>query len=302
MNNILNLELLQAQGARFIRIPKGLKSPKTNDWHKFPLTVSEIDINDNIGILLNEHSNGIVAIDFDGVSSIDYFYKLFPNTQIPDTVSFTSTRHGRHQKLFKIPNEYYEFLSLKQLKTGFIDVDGKNEQLELRFQYKKAAQSVLPLSVVSDELGTRTYQYLVGLSPQDVEICQLPEEVLVYWLTICNDLTESKEIVELPHTEDMIVHLCETLKKHYNTLNYEEWIRVAWALKNSLGESIALDLMKYYYPEKKSGEYRKLMRNNHNGKRCTLGTIRYMIKQRGGYCANNDEEINLCRLLNSKNV
>jgi hypothetical protein len=295
---------LELQGARFVRIPIGLKSPKNNDWHKHPLTVSEIDIEkDNIGIILNHSSDGIVAIDFDGSSAIDHFHKLFPNTVLPDTVAFTSTRVGRHQRLFKIKQEYQEYLSLKQLKTGVIGDDGKHEQLELRWQYDKAAQSVLPPSTVTDDKGTRTYRWVEGLSPNEVIIQDLPEEILSYWLLLCNDISEKPMYdtnIDLSHTEDMVVHLAETLKRYYNTLNYEEWIRVAWAFKNSIGENDALSIMQYFWPEEQRGEYRKLMRSRPNGKTCTLGTIRYMIKQKGGHCANNDDEILLTKLLNEK--
>lgn len=302
MEKTLNLEILQLQGARFVRIPRGLKGPQSADWHKYPLTLDQIDIEkDNIGIILNSSSSGIVAIDFDGFSSIDYFYKLFPNTNIDTTVSFTSTRSGRHQRLYRIKPEYFDYLSLKQLKTGTIDDDGKHEQLELRFQKSNVgAQSVLPPSWVSDNKGERTYQWLPECSPSETDIIDLPEEVLVYWLTLCNDLSTPKESVILPHTDDMVAHLAETLQKYYPTLSYEEWIRVAWGFKHSVGDSIALDIMKYYWPERKQGEYQKLMRSQNSGKKCTLGTIRYMIKQRGGNCAQNPNEIHLCNLLNFK--
>lgn len=295
---MLNLEILELQGAMFVQIPRGLKKPLTFDWHKSPKTTKELDITQNVGIILNSSSKGIVAIDFDGKSSQDFFRKTF-NIEIPETVSFTSTREGRHQRLFKISSDYFDYLSLKQLKTGVIDKDGKHEQLELRFQKDKAAQSVLPPSYVKDDLGERTYQYLENLSPQDVAIVDLPEEVLVYWLKLCNDLEERVvEVVELPHTEDMVVHLAETLQQYYPTLSYDEWIRVAWGFKHSVGDNVALDLMRYYWPEKEKGEYRRLMRSQSSGRRCTLGTIRYMIKQKGGKCANNQYELDMIKLLN----
>jgi hypothetical protein len=296
----LCLEVLELQGCKFVKIPYGLKSPKTSDWHKTYSSASDIDIgNENVGILLNESSNGIVAIDFDGSSSQAYFNSLFPDTTLPNTVAFTSTRLGRHQKLFKIDPKYFEYLSLKQLKTGVVDANGKHEQLELRFQYKKAAQSVLPNSTVIDDLGTRIYQYLEGSSPLDVEIATLPDAVLCYWLTLCNDLSEPEKVT-IHHNDDMVVHLMETLKHYYSSLSYDEWIRVAWALKNSIGEYDAYSLMQYFYPEQEKGEYKKLMRSRPAGKQCTLGTIRYMIKSRGGVCANNQEEILLSAILNKR--
>ena len=298
----LNLEILQLQGCRFVKIPKGLKSPKTSDWHRYPLTADDINTDtDNVGILLNEHSSGVVAIDFDGASALEYFDKTF-GIELPPTVAFTSTRQGRHQQLFKIDSEYFPYLSLRQLKTGTIDGHGKHEQLELRFQYQRAAQSVLPNSTVTDDLGTRTYQYLKDRSPQDVEIATLPDSVLSYWLTLCNDLSDDTptQQIKLDYTDSMIIHLAETLKQYYPTLSYEEWIRVAWGFKNSIGESDAMAVMQHYYPEQSKNEYKRLMRSRPHGRRCTLGTIRYMITSRGGVVANNDEEILLTRLLNRR--
>jgi hypothetical protein len=38
--------------------------------------------------------------------------------------------------------------------------------------------------------------------------------------------------------------------------------------------------MKYYYPEQKAGEYKKLMNSKPNGKVCTIGTVIKMINDR----------------------
>jgi hypothetical protein len=102
------------------------------------------------------------------------------------------------------------------------------------------------------------------------------------------------------NSDDMVSHLMETLKRYYHTLDYDQWIRVAWGLKNSIGESDAVMLMKHFYPEQRNGEYRRLMRSRPTGKHCTLGTIRYMIKSAGGLCANTEEEIELTNILNTK--
>lgn len=301
---MIELEILQLQGARFVSIPRGKKAPNFSNWHKLPKELSSFNFNnENIGIILGKDGNGIVAIDFDGDSTVPFFKKLF-DIELPTTVAFTSTRPGRHQRLFKISEEYYTYLSLKQIKTGTNDPDGKHQQLELRGGFNRAAQSVLPPSFVSDDYNSRTYTWVDGLSPQDVEIAQLPDQILSYWLTLCNDIdtnTTTIESKEIPNTEPMLIHLAETLHKFYPRLSYNDWIRVAWGFKNSSDEPTATDLMKYYWPETVKNEYKKLFKSPPPAKKCTVGTIRYLIKQAGGAAAGNDTEINLCNLMNKKN-
>jgi len=293
------LEILQLQGARFVPIPRGSKAPVRNGWQTQPQTLNTVDLEEsNIGIILGTPSSGIVSIDFDGASAEQYFAARWPDVELPPTVAFTSTRPGRHQRLFQVEPAVAQVLALKQLKTGVQDTTGarvKHEQLELR---AGAVQSVLPPSWVSDDIGSRTYQWLDNSAPDQVAIADLPDAVLETWLEMLVPPPMPSAPTAPPVTEAQALHLAETLKQHYNTLSYDQWIRVAWAFKNELGAHVAQDIMRYYWPETAQGEYAQLMQSRPQGRRSTFGTINYMIQQAGGAVARRDEEQDLADIIN----
>ena len=227
-----------------------------------------------------------------------YFAARWPGVELPHTVAFTSTRPGRHQRLFQVEPEVIPVLALKQLKTGVQDTSGtrpKAEQLELR---SGAVQSVLPPSWVSDDIGSRMYQWCPGCEPDQVVIAPLPDAVLETWLELLITPPLSPAPTAPPVTEAQALHLAETLKQHYNTLSYDQWIRVAWAFKNELGTAAAQDIMRYYWPETDRGEYAQLMKSQPQGRRSTFGTLNYMIQQAGGAVARRQEEQDLADIVN----
>lgn len=293
------LEILELQGARFVPIPRGSKAPVRNGWQTRPTELKHIDVTQsNLGIILGTSSSGIVAIDFDGASAEQYFATRWPDVVLPATVAFTSTRPGRHQRLFRVSEEIAAVLALKQLKTGVLDTTGsrpKHEQLELR---SGNVQSVLPPSWVSDDVGERTYQWLPESAPDQVAVAELPFAVLETWLEMLIVPPPPPPIDAPPVTEEQALKLAETLKLHYTTLNYEQWIRVAWAFKNELGAAVAHDIMRYYWPESERGEYAQLMRSRPTGRRSTFGTLHYMIQQAGGAVARHNEEQDLADVIN----
>ncbi len=130
---------------------RGNKAPYRTAWqHEAPLTrtqiIAEIEagLAQGYGIRTGTISGGIVAIDFDGKSAIQKALELSKSEPSPDTVTFTSDRPGREQRLYLIPQEYWEGVKTTKIKTGVIGDDGKPEQLELRWD---GCQSVLPPSV-----------------------------------------------------------------------------------------------------------------------------------------------------------
>ena len=99
------------------------------------------------------------------------------------------------------------------------------------------------------------------------------------------NVEEFKEYVYEPehkNTDEEISQLIQELKRLYPTLDYDTWIRVTWAFCHELGTNGGINLMRQYYPESKSGEYKKLNASSYNGKKVTLGTIVKMIKDKNG--------------------
>jgi hypothetical protein len=88
----------------------GKKAPYRAAWqHEPPLTRSEIIAEieagkaKGYGIRTGSISGGIVALDFDGSSTLQKALELSGGEALPDTITFTSNRPGREQRLYLIP-------------------------------------------------------------------------------------------------------------------------------------------------------------------------------------------------------
>jgi hypothetical protein len=156
------------------------KAPYYSDWTNKDFDrdfiKSEIDTGRavGIGLRLGKPSGYVVAIDFDGQSAIDLGQELFG--ELPKTVTWTSGRPGRYQALFIVPEQYRDRVQNKVIKTGVIDDDGKDEQIEFRYT---GNQSVLP---PSPHPTTDGYNWIN--SPIDIPVAELPQSAIDYWLTL----------------------------------------------------------------------------------------------------------------------
>lgn len=86
-----------------------------------------------IGVILGELSGGLVAVDEDGALAMQTAQQL-SNGINPETFTFTSGRENRRQRIYRIPEEYREFVQTRRLSCG------------LEFRYT-GCQSVLPYSL-----------------------------------------------------------------------------------------------------------------------------------------------------------
>lgn len=169
MNN-LALEILELQGARFVEIMPGTKRPQGTGWQHNPRTLDQIHT-PAVGMLLGDASSGIMAVDFDGASAIEYWAEHIMDS-VPDTVMWASGRPGRFQAAYRVPEEIRAMVP-----TKFAHRTGEGEQLEWRYGRDSAGfQSVLPPSI-HPELGT-AYYWLEGMSPLDCEVAEAPVELL----------------------------------------------------------------------------------------------------------------------------
>jgi len=270
---------------RFVPIDYGSKAPKVKDWQKKHYTLDQIPQNKNLGVILGEASNGLLAIDFDGPWTWDYWAE---NIKIPfdniDTVTWTSNKPGRCQMAFTVPKEFWEFMPGKFNKSGPIGDDGKPQQLEFRWgNNETGCQSVLPPSLHPDNKTDPNIYYNWVRSPSQVKVQECPVELLEW---VINDRKKEEyvsEPVEYPKTApDDAVLLAEQLKQWYPTLDYDTWIRVTWAFCNEIGYNEGIDIMRFFYPESKKGEYKSLSKSRPSGRKCTLGTVKKMIKDKQG--------------------
>jgi len=277
-------ELEKLKSWRFVPIDRGKKGPNVRDWQLKPYELKDVPQDKNIGVILGPTSGGILAVDFDGPWAWDYWLE---NIEIPfeniDTVMWTSNRPGRCQMAFTVHPNFWAFMPVKFAINGPKDDDGKTQGIEFRWGNDSAGfQSVLPPSLHPDT-GSE-YEWV--RKPSEVSVMEAPIHLLewIYYYKLEKE-TFVPEVVQYEPktvTGEEANKIAEKLKMYYPTLDYDSWIRVTWGFCNTVGYNDGMTIMKYYYPEQKHGEYKKLMSQRHSGNVCTIGTIIKMIKDKGG--------------------
>jgi len=258
---MLNLDLLilQEQGCRFCRIDYAQKGPTYKNWQISPYLVEQIPATGNVGVLTGEHSNGLLAVDFDGAWAWDEWERKVPyNLELLNTVTWTSWRPGRAQMGFMVPQEAWPLISTFKL-TGPVDYSGKNQQLEFRWN---GVQSVLPPSMHPDT--HKPYEWVIA--PSTVLIQELPLEVLEWMVSYAPPIETDDEGIEPVTIENLTVtqldeceRVLKKIKQHEPTLGYDDWSRVTWATVSHVGTEAGLVLMRHFWPEQSTGEYKKLL-------------------------------------------
>lgn len=263
-----NLDLECVPAWRFCTIPRGQKGPRYAGWQSIPYTLDQVDATGNVGVLLGPVSGGLCALDFDGPSAWRWWDRHI-GTAIPETVTWASGKPGRCQMAFTVPEAYWEHIKTLKIPTG------DHEGFEFRWT---GGQSVVPPSLHPDT----EEEYFWVRSPSTTDLAELPEAVLCYWLEQANPEAEPVTAPVYPKIgDDEAVAMAEQLKRYYPKLDYDTWTRVTWAFCNELGSSNGLSIMRWFYPEETAGEYDRLVGGRPpTGKRCTMGTVRYLINQR----------------------
>jgi phage/plasmid-associated DNA primase len=122
-----------------------------------------------LGLCAGPLSNGLMMIDFDGFTSVDALADIgMTLADFPKTVAWTSGREGRHQRTYRVPEEYWPAIASRQFRTKEPNgPDDKGEQLELRWA---GLQSV----IIGHHPVTGGYRWCEGCSPWEVEVADCP--------------------------------------------------------------------------------------------------------------------------------
>jgi hypothetical protein len=257
---------------RYTPIKKNDKAPILDSWGQDPYEYDDVktmmdEEGYGFGIILGEHSDGTVAIDFDGREAIDYFddnIMLLPDVFMLNPIVWTSGKPDRFQIAFKVPKQYWPYLQKKVVGN-----------LEFRWGNDKTShQSVLPPSKHPE-----TGQYRWEIEPNGTnDNLEIPDEILSHWLELCAE-------PEVEHTEwsgekandDDINNVLTEIKKHYTLSGFDEWRNVIWAVCHTVGPAQAESIMKHYYPEKDVGEYKKILKGYNESKSPTFGSLMKMV-------------------------
>lgn len=149
----------------------GNKAPYLPNWQKTPLSKGQLQSEiasgrcKAVGVLCGRPSGGLLFLDHDG-ESCDRLIENLSGTNLakalPKTVGITSGRPGRYQLIYQVPEQYWDQVTTRKLKT-----ETPEELLEFRWD---GCQSV----VIGHHPITGTYQYLPGQSFSECQIAEAP--------------------------------------------------------------------------------------------------------------------------------
>src|SRR4028119_1485077 len=131
-------------------VPVAGKQPYEKNWvnkeYDHSKILAELQTGKATGVGL-KLGNGLLAIDFDGLSATKMLAKLAGSNSLDifsETTAWTSGRAGRKQCLFSVVEADWPRLRNLPIPTGVIGDDGKEERLEFHWIGR---QSVLPPSL-----------------------------------------------------------------------------------------------------------------------------------------------------------
>lgn len=263
------------------------KAPYMEDWQKTPLTkaqvVAEVETGrcKAVGVLCGPQSGGLLIVDHDGSSAQEVVKKLSNGGRLPLTAGVTSGRPGRFALLYLVPEEYWDRIKTRKIKTGVTGEDGKAEQLELRWD---GCQSVL----MGAHPTTGSYRDLEGQEFGEVEL-----EIAPDWMIqamIREETTEPRQQTQ-PRQQsndydrwtdsDWALSYLKALSPD-RADDYESWVAVGMAL-HSVGDSGLLNNYVAFSQQSskyKSGDAEKKWKSfKRDG--LGLGTLAKMAKEDG---------------------
>jgi hypothetical protein len=268
---------------RYCRVKAGDKKPYPADWQKNPLELWQVD-SPSIGLLLGPASGGTCAIDFDGPSAKTWaeaqginLEEIISNHPTP---TWTSGKPGRCQMAFHVPQEAWELISTKKITNTQSPLIAAGEGFEFRWT---GGQSVLPPSIHPNT--GRPYEWLVdAMEP----VAEIPWQILEAWISLMAPKQEPSLLPEVK-LEDLdekkitqVNEILTELRNKYPSLAYDDWRTVSWGVAKEIGREAGEVIMREYYPEQQSGEYRNIYKNWSAGKSPSMGSVRHIggIKSR----------------------
>ena len=218
------------------------KQPIHKGWQTAKSTIDQIhaDIESGrakgYGLMFGEassHHDGsfLLGVDFDGPGTFELATEMNGGEPLPESVAWTSGKPDRHQRLYRVPMDYWQELAGKR---EFATADG--HKFELRYN---GHQSVLPPSV-HPETGAYTW-----ITPPKVQgdawddwtitkIAWAPQWMIDALLI---DQREPAQIISrggaaATGDRDWAIEYMEAIVSGYPSDDYQDWIRVGIALKS----------------------------------------------------------------------
>ncbi|MBW4662184.1 MAG: DUF3987 domain-containing protein [Drouetiella hepatica Uher 2000/2452] len=232
-----------------------------------------------IGVLCGKPSGGLLFVDHDG-ASCDGLVEQLSNQPIaqalPKTLVVTSGREGRYQAIYRVPEQFWDAIATRKIRTGTQDKDGKPEQLELRWD---GCQSVVggyhPL--------THSYQWLPGQSPQECEVAETPKWLIERMLKDI-PLHQPAQVKSNHHPASLLCTTRDWARSYLAAVpsaeDYDTWIQVGMAL-HSADENLLVDWDDWSRgaTNYKPGECERHWKSFQPSRGIGLGTLGQLAKQ-----------------------
>jgi Bifunctional DNA primase/polymerase, N-terminal/Primase C terminal 2 (PriCT-2) len=211
------------------------KKPLTSGWQKKGFSKSAVieELRNNskwagVGALCGTPSGGLLFLDRDGASCDDLIPKLSGvglDESLPITAIVTSGKPGRCQHIYQIPEEYWDSIHKTVKGTGVIGTDGKDEQLEFRWD---GHQSV----ICGEHPETGAYKWVNP--PESTPIAIAPMWMIEQMLKPVGEAKPKPSTVDqsVSSYSDSEVSL-ESIRRALDAISsddYATWIKVGQAL------------------------------------------------------------------------
>jgi hypothetical protein len=256
----------------YTNVKSGDKRPYPDAWQNTPLTLEQV-ASTNIGLILGEHSGGVMAIDFDGETAWQWFDEHI-GCPIPPTASWTSGKPYRCQMAFTVPPEAWELVKSRKVVTKRPSYPGAGDGEGFEFRWT-GGQSVLPPSRLNDG---RRYEW-IDTSP----VAEIPYELLEKWVEEClpkKPIVDDRQEVTIDDLTDSDVDetraILTRLKRKHPALSYDEWLTVSFGVASHVGTQVAEIILQEFYPEQQRGEYRRLFKAYSASKSPTIGSVVFL--------------------------
>jgi len=212
------------------------KRPYQPKWQDNPLTQQQLTAEIKagrahaIGVIAGPQSGGLLFVDHDGISAGEVLESIgAPSRTLPKSWAVTSGRNGRFQIIYTVPDQYWDQIKTRKIKSGKYDEDGNVEQLELRWT---GCQSV----VAGSHPLTGSYRWLKGRAPTDLAIAEAPLALIEQMLQL--PAPEPTPLLPAPisrRTErtdkDWALIYLDALNP-LRANDYDEWIEVGQCLQS----------------------------------------------------------------------
>lgn len=172
----------KARAAEVIANGETLKNDKGEDYYLKPEKVKGYGVILGLALVRDYKPYTLMAVDADGARAEAKLQAIAGEAcpersrgeGIPQTVTYTSGKEGRCQRLFLVPMD--KASNLKTYKEKFSSPGEEDELLEFRY---KGHSSNLPPSYHPD---TGSYRYVEGCSFAETDIAIAPEWLIDFWV------------------------------------------------------------------------------------------------------------------------